>query len=60
MSESAHIEAARQRLRDADTPVPDAHDEYAADEYDLYVQRRAGDLIPLERERIELLLRSGT
>jgi predicted nucleotidyltransferase len=37
-----------------------AHDEYAADEYDLYVLRRAGDLIPLERERIALLLRSET
>ena len=37
-----------------------ARDEHAADEYDLYVLRRAGDLIPLERERIALLLRSGT
>ena len=35
-------------------------DEYAADEYDLYVLRRAGDLMPLERERLSLLLRSGT
>ena len=27
-----------------------------ADEYDLYVLRRAGDLIPLERERIALIM----
>jgi len=27
-------------------------DEYRADEYDLYVLRRAGDLAPLERERL--------
>lgn len=33
-----------------------AEDERAADEYDLYVLRRAGDLIPLERERIKLIL----
>jgi uncharacterized protein len=33
-----------------------AHDSYAADEYDLYVLRRAGDLAPLERERLALLL----
>jgi uncharacterized protein len=31
-------------------------DSYAADEYDLYVLRRAGDLAPLERERIALIL----
>jgi hypothetical protein len=30
--------------------------EYEADEYDLYVLRRAGDLIPLERERMALVL----
>jgi predicted nucleotidyltransferase len=30
-------------------------DERAADEYELYVLRRAGDLAPLERERIELV-----
>ena len=29
---------------------------YHADEYDLYVLRRAGDLIPLERERIALIM----
>lgn len=29
---------------------------YLADEYDLYVLRRAGDLIPLERERIALIM----
>ncbi len=33
-----------------------ALDAYAADEYDLYVLRRAGDLAPLERERIALIL----
>lgn len=33
-----------------------ADDEYLADEYDLYVLRRAGDLIPLERERLDLIL----
>jgi uncharacterized protein len=31
-------------------------DAYAADEYELYVLRRAGDLAPLERERIALIL----
>ncbi len=31
-------------------------DSYLADEYDLYVLRRAGDLIPLERERMALIL----
>jgi predicted nucleotidyltransferase len=29
---------------------------YEADEYDLYILRRAGDLAPLERERIALIL----
>lgn len=33
-----------------------ARDEYEADEYDLYILRRAGDLIPLERERMALVL----
>ena len=32
-----------------------ARDEYEADEYDLYVLRRAGDLAPLERERLDLI-----
>jgi predicted nucleotidyltransferase len=32
-----------------------AHDEHEADEYDLYVLRRAGDLAPLERERLDLI-----
>ena len=32
-----------------------SRDEYEADEYDLYVLRRAGDLIPLERERLALI-----
>lgn len=34
-----------------------ACDEYEADEYDLYILRRAGDLAPLERERMALILR---
>ena len=34
-----------------------ARDEYEADEYDLYVLRRTGDLAPLERERMALILR---
>jgi hypothetical protein len=33
-----------------------ADDRYLADEYDLYILRRAGDLIPLERERQALIL----
>ncbi|MGB9723259.1 MAG: nucleotidyltransferase family protein [Chloroflexia bacterium] len=33
-----------------------ALDPYRADEYDLYILRRAGDLAPLERERIALIL----
>lgn len=37
-----------------------ALDETAADEYDLYILRRAGDLIPLERERIALILGEPT
>lgn len=32
-----------------------AADSYAADEYELYVLRRAGDLVPLERERLALI-----
>jgi predicted nucleotidyltransferase len=36
-----------------------ARDDYEADEYDLYVLRRAGDLAPLERERIALILGRG-
>lgn len=31
-------------------------DEHLADEYDLYILRRAGDLVPLERERMRLSL----
>ncbi len=34
-----------------------AADAHEADEYDLYVLRRAGDLAPLERERQSLVLR---
>ena len=30
-------------------------DEYLADQYELYVLRRAGDLIPLERERLQII-----
>jgi uncharacterized protein len=37
-----------------------ARNEYAADEYDLYVLRRAGDLAPLERERMALVLGERT
>ena len=33
-----------------------ARDDYWADEYELYVLRRAGDLAPLERERMALIL----
>lgn len=33
-----------------------AQDAHEADEYDLYVLRRAGDLAPLERERMALIL----
>lgn len=36
-----------------------AEDSYLADEYDLYVLRQAGDLIPLERERQGLILEGG-
>ena len=36
-----------------------ARDDYAADEYELYVLRRAGDLAPFERERIALILGEG-
>lgn len=35
-------------------------DSYQADEYDLYVLRRAGDLAPLERERMALILGKDT
>jgi len=35
-------------------------DSYLADEYDLYILRRAGDLIPLERERIALIMGEET
>jgi predicted nucleotidyltransferase len=33
-----------------------ARDSYLADEYELYILRRAGDLAPLERERMALIL----
>jgi len=36
-----------------------ARDDYEADEYELYVLRRAGDLAPLERERLALILGEG-
>jgi len=36
-----------------------ARDEFEADEYDLYILRRAGDLLPLERERQALILGEG-
>ena len=34
--------------------------EFDANEYDLYILRRAGDLIPLERERISLIMERNT
>ncbi|MFW6054277.1 MAG: nucleotidyltransferase domain-containing protein [Thermodesulfobacteriota bacterium] len=34
-------------------------DEYLADEYDLFILRRAGDLLPLERERQALIMEEG-
>jgi len=34
-------------------------DDYIADEYDLYILRRAGDLVYLERKRMTLALREG-
>ncbi|MBN1536051.1 MAG: hypothetical protein JW908_04915 [Anaerolineales bacterium] len=33
-----------------------ASNEYLADEYDLYILRRAGDFIPLEKERLALIM----
>ena len=36
-----------------------ACDTYQADEYELYILRRAGDLAPLERERMALILGEG-
>ncbi len=37
-----------------------ARDEYEADEFDLYVLRRAGDLAPLEREWLSRILEVDT
>ncbi len=37
-----------------------ADNQHAADEYDLYVLRRAGDLIPFERQRIAQILRESS
>ena len=34
-------------------------DEYEADEYDLYILRRAGDCAHLERERMDLIFRKA-
>lgn len=36
-----------------------ARDRVKADEFELYILRRAGDLIPLERERERLIFREG-
>ena len=36
-----------------------AEDDYLADEYELYVLRRAGDLAELERERMALILQEA-
>ncbi|MEJ2723122.1 MAG: nucleotidyltransferase domain-containing protein [Deltaproteobacteria bacterium] len=35
-------------------------DAYLGDEYELYVLRRAGDLAPLERERLDMIFSAGT
>ncbi|MGQ9555629.1 MAG: nucleotidyltransferase domain-containing protein [Anaerolineae bacterium] len=37
-----------------------ARDAYWADEYELYVLRRAGDLAPLEHERMAMILGRGS
>jgi predicted nucleotidyltransferase len=37
-----------------------AHNEHESDEYELYILRRAGDLAPLERERMALVLGEST
>ncbi|MBI5969258.1 MAG: nucleotidyltransferase domain-containing protein [Deltaproteobacteria bacterium] len=37
-----------------------ARNEHEADEYELYILRRAGDLAPLERERMALVLGEPT
>ena len=34
-------------------------DEYLADEYELYILRRAGDLAPLERDRLNIIFRES-
>ena len=34
-------------------------DDYRADEYDLYILRRAGDLAPLERERQSIIMKKS-
>lgn len=36
-----------------------ARDAYQADEFELFVLRRAGDLAPFERERMSLILQEG-
>ena len=36
-----------------------ANDAYAADEYELYILRRAGDLAPLERERLSMVFKEA-
>ena len=35
-------------------------DPYAADEYELYILRRAGDLAPLEKERLSLIFANAS
>jgi len=35
-------------------------DEYLADEYELYALRRAGDLAPMERERLSLIFKEAS
>ena len=36
-----------------------SNDSYAADEYELYILRRAGDLAPLERERLSMVFKQS-
>jgi len=36
-----------------------SNDSYAADEYELYILRRAGDLAPLERERLSMVFKEA-
>ena len=35
-------------------------DDYLDDEYELYILRRAGDLAPMERERLSLIFKEAS